>query len=116
MSAQAVIFTPQARQAQSDFREVLECLARPGRIGFVGPTTFPVAAARHAYGLLLALADQEVSIAVPGADQALARFASLGTGSRLVEMGQAGYVLFIEDPGAAFTLLGTHPPLLHRVH
>ncbi|MCC6266836.1 MAG: phosphonate C-P lyase system protein PhnH [Dehalococcoidia bacterium] len=112
MSAQAVIFTPQARQAQSDFREALECLARPGRIGFVGPTTFPVAAARHAYGLLLALADQEVSIAVPGADQALARFASLGTGSRLVEMAQADYVFFIEDPGAVFTLLRRGEPEL----
>ena len=98
MSAQAVIFTPQARQAQADFREALECLARPGRVGRVGDAAFPVSTGRHAYSLLLALADQEVSIAVTGADETAGRFASLGTGSRLTEPDKADYVLCLGDP------------------
>lgn len=105
MTAQAVIFTPQARQAQAVFREALECLARPGRIGTIGEAPFPVAKARHAYALLLALADQEVSIAVHGCDEPTARFASLGTGSRLSDLDRAGYVLFLEDPGEELTRL-----------
>lgn len=110
MSAQAVIFTPQARQSQADFREALECLARPGRIGTVGDAAFPVPAARRAYSLLLALADQEVSIAVSGADETVARFASLGTGARLAEPGSASYVLSIGDPGELLLDLGRGTP------
>ncbi len=99
MTAQAVVFTPDARQSQEDFREVLECLARPGRLGRVGESPFPLTGARHAYALLRALADQEVSISIDGAEESVARFASLGTGSRLVESEVADYVLFLTDPG-----------------
>jgi alpha-D-ribose 1-methylphosphonate 5-triphosphate synthase subunit PhnH len=99
VSAQAVIFTPQARRAQADFREALECLARPGRVGRLSDAQFPATAARCAYSLLLALADQEVSLAVIGGDKSVARFASLGTGSRLVDAGRAHYVLCLHDPG-----------------
>lgn len=98
MTAQAVIFTPAARQSQSDFREALECLSRPGRIGTVGESAFPITKARHAYSLLRALADQEVSIGVFGTDEAVQRFASLGTGSRLAPIEEANYALFLSDP------------------
>ena len=85
MSTQAVVFTPAARRAQAVFRAALQALARPGQIAtFPEGPDFPVGAARHAYALLLALADQEVTLAVTGADEPTTRFASLGTGSRLV--------------------------------
>jgi len=99
MTTQAIIFTPQARQAQADFREAMECLARPGRIGSLGGSNFPIAGARHAYALLLALADQEVTIATAGVDEASARVAGLGTGSRVVQPRDAAYLLSVGDPG-----------------
>jgi alpha-D-ribose 1-methylphosphonate 5-triphosphate synthase subunit PhnH len=101
MTTQAVVFTPAARRAQAVFRAALQALARPGQIStFPEGADFPVGAARHAYALLLALADQEVTLAVTGADEPTTRFASLGTGSRLVPVPQAEYLLAVEDPGA----------------
>ena len=96
---QAIIFTPVARDAQANFREALDCLSRPGTLGKLAPAAFPLPGARAAYALLLALADQEVSIAVLGGDEPLARFASLGTGARLAEPATAWYVLCLADPG-----------------
>jgi alpha-D-ribose 1-methylphosphonate 5-triphosphate synthase subunit PhnH len=101
MTAQPITFHPQARQTQATFREALECLARPGRIGVIGGAPFPVRAQSPAYGLLLTLADHEVTIAVPGAPDPVARHVSLGTGSRLVDLTDAAYVLCGADPGAA---------------
>lgn len=95
---QAILFTPSARDAQANFREALDCLSRPGSIGKLTSAAFPAPRARHAYALLLALADQEVSIAVSGGDETLARFASLGTGSRQADWQKALYVLCLQDP------------------
>ena len=102
MTTQTIIFTPAARQAQADFRAALEALARPGTATQVsGTPAFPVSGAEHAYSLLLALADQEVTIGVLGGGETVARFASLGTGSRIAPWERAGYVLCLDDPGAA---------------
>ncbi|MBK7127657.1 MAG: phosphonate C-P lyase system protein PhnH [Dehalococcoidia bacterium] len=111
MSAQAVIFTPQARQAQSDFREALECLARPGRIGLSAQQRSRWRPPGMPTDCCLPWRTRRCPSLCPRRP-GVGPFRILGTGSRLVEMAQADYVFFIEDPGAVFTLLRRGEPEL----
>lgn len=101
MSAQHVLFTTAARESQSVFRQALQALARPGSVYQLPEVRpFPRLEARYGYALLSAVADHEVSIAVTGASDAEAAFASLGTGARPVPPEEADYVLALaDDPG-----------------
>jgi alpha-D-ribose 1-methylphosphonate 5-triphosphate synthase subunit PhnH len=99
-----IVHTAPTREGQAVFRAVLDAMARPGTVFLLSATE-----RAPAFAVLRALADNEVTVAVPG-DPVLERQLSLSTGSRAASVGEAAYVWFPSDPGEALLGLSRGEP------
>lgn len=88
--------TPSAERDQRTFRTVVDCMAKPGKVGRISTESSSGSDSGAAVTLCRCLLDHEVSVAVVGFDPSLSEYILRVTGSRVADLFEADFIVASE--------------------